>query len=206
LGAVSLLVLTVTQTLPVPTTEDVQPDGCAGAVTPSKFSPRTGTEPHVSPAVHALPSLQAFVFPVWTQPVLVLQVSVVQTLPSSHEMPVNMHPVPAAHVSVVHALPSLQTIVVWVHVPAGAVHPSVVHRSPSLQSFADPAQVPPEHASPTVQPFPSSQLAALFVLTQIPLMQESSVHALLSLQSALLAQPASYAPIVGDVPGLAFPS
>src|SRR5437667_68259 len=62
---------------------------------------------HVSPVVHALPSLHGFVLFVCVQPVAGLQSSVVQTFPSLQFGGGPPTHVPLLHVSpVVHALPS----------------------------------------------------------------------------------------------------
>jgi hypothetical protein len=116
-GAVSLLVLCVTQAIAEPEAEVVQPAGSAGAVTPSKFSPA----PHVagpaqrSFAVHALPSSHAFVLFACTHcPVAGLQESSVQTLLSLQTIGVPEHEPPEQTSPVVHSRPSLQVAVLFV--------------------------------------------------------------------------------------------
>jgi len=88
-----------------------------------------------SPSVHGLPSLQLAVgFGVWVQPVLGLQLSTVQGLPSSQSSAVPVQPeVPQVSFSVHRSL-SLHGMLlagVWIHTPP--VQPSTVHTSPSLQ-------------------------------------------------------------------------
>lgn len=64
----------------------------------------------VSPVVHAFPSLQGFVFAVFTHPVVALHVSFVHTLPSSQFAGVPLQ-VPDWQVSLwVHAFPSSQPV------------------------------------------------------------------------------------------------
>src|SRR5262245_17225640 len=59
-------------------------------------------------------------------------------------------------------------------VPDGAEQLSSVHPLWSVQSLSSPeTQWPPEQASPTVQPFPSSQGSVLLVWTQPPGVDES---------------------------------
>ena len=110
-GAVSLLVLSVTHGLPVPTTVEVQPEGKAGAVTPSKFcvDPHTGGAAQRSPVVQGLPSSQGLVLFAYTQ-----------------------RPVAGSQESSVHTLLSLQTIGVPAQIPPPQMSP-VVQANPSLQ-------------------------------------------------------------------------
>ena len=120
---------------------------------------------HVSLVVHALPSLHALVLFVCTQPVDVLQVSVVQGLVSSQLGGGPPTQEPAAHVSlVVHALLSLQAAVllVWTQPDAG-LQESSVQGFESSQLIVVPAQTPPVHTSPDVQALPSLQAAVLLV-------------------------------------------
>src|SRR5262245_30034467 len=61
---------------------------------------------------------------------------------------------------------------------------SSVQTLPSLQRTPEPEQLPPEHASPEVQAFPSSHGFALYAWTQpVDGSQESSVHGFSSSQS-----------------------
>jgi phage-related protein len=120
----------------------------------------------VSSVVQAFPSEQELVLFVWTHPVDVSQVSVVQTLPSSQFGAAPPTQVPFAQVSpVVQALASLQATVllVWTH-PVNASQVSVVQTFPSSQfGAAPPTQVPLEHVSFVVQAFPSEQEFVLSV-------------------------------------------
>jgi hypothetical protein len=125
--------------------------------------------PQVSPVVQAFPSLHGLVLLVWTQPEDELQVSVVQTLPSSQFGGAPPLQVPPPHVSaVVHAFPSLHGAVLLVFVqPVDGLQESSVHGLLSLQSGAGPPlQVPPPHVSFVVHAFPSSHGLVLFVCTQ----------------------------------------
>jgi hypothetical protein len=96
--------------------------------------------PQVSPAVHALPSSQAFVLFVKTQPVARLHVSVVHALLSLHTIPVPVQAPPPHTSAVVQSLPSSQEFVLFVKTqPVAALHVSVVHTLVSLQVTALPA-------------------------------------------------------------------
>src|SRR5439155_1087463 len=145
----------------------------------------------VSLVVQALPSLQGAVLLTWTQPVEGLQVSSVQTLPSSqegagpptqrpplqvslvvHVLPVGDAPPtngrPLQVSLVVQALPSLQGSVLlpW-RQPVVGSQLSSVQRLLSLQlSAGPPAQRPWLQVSLVVQALPSVQGAGLFVWTQ----------------------------------------
>jgi hypothetical protein len=125
--------------------------------------------PQVSPVVQAFPSLHGLVLFVWTQPEDAVQVSVVQTLPSSQFGGTPPLQVPPPHVSfVVHAFPSLHGLVllVWTQ-PDDGLHESSVHGLLSLQLGAGPPlQVPPPHVSAVVHAFPSLHGAVLLVWTQ----------------------------------------
>ena len=115
--------------------------------------------------VQALLSVQGFVLLVKTQPPWVSQLSLVQTLPSSH-----CKPLPDKHFASwqtspwVHALPSSQATVlaVWVQPPAAGLQASLVQTSLSSQSKGLPGvQLPPLQVSPCEQALPSSQAAVL---------------------------------------------
>src|SRR5262249_20126386 len=96
-----------------------------------------------------------------------------------------MHDPPWQMSGVVHWLPSSQDAVlsVWTQVP-DALQLSSVQGFVSAQSLSGPGwQEPPEHTSPTVQAFPSSHVAVLFVCVQVPPAQLSSVQGLLALQA-----------------------
>src|SRR5438876_760846 len=140
----------------------------------------------VSLVVQAWPSLQGAVLLTWTQPVEGLQVSSVQTLPSSQEgagPPTHRPPLQATFV--VHMLPSLQGAALLVCTQAVAwLQPSAVQGLPSSQvGGAPPTQFPPLQASLVVHALPSLQGAVLLVWTQpVARSQPSSVQPLPSLQ------------------------
>jgi hypothetical protein len=159
--------------------------------------------------VHALPSSQAFVLLVKTQPIDGLHVSVVQTLLSLQTTGVPAWHVPPPHTSpLVQAFPSSQGAELFVNTqPVAGLQLSLVQTLLSLQTTGVPAwQVPPPQVSPVVHAFPSSQAAALFVWTQpVAGLHESSVHGLLSLQ--VTAAPAWQVPLPQVSPAVqAFPS
>ena len=86
---------------------------------------------------------------------------------------------------VVQAFPSLHDAVLFVCVqPLAGLQASSVQALPSPQSGAGPpTQVPPLHASPAVQAFPSLHVAVLLTCVQpVAGLQESFVHVLPSLQ------------------------
>jgi hypothetical protein len=116
--------------------------------------------PQVSPVVQALPSLQALVLLVWTQPLPGSHESFVHGLLSSQFGAGPPLQVPPPQVSpVVQALPSSQgsALLTWAQ-PLTGSHESVVHRLASLQFGAGPPlQVPPPQVSLVVQAFPSLQ-------------------------------------------------
>jgi hypothetical protein len=115
--------------------------------------------PQVSPVVQALPSSQAAVLFVKTQPRTGSHVSVVQGLSSLHTIDAPVQTPPLQTSPVVHALPSLQgpVVLVWTHPLAGS-QLSEVQKLPSLQEIVPPGwHVPPEHVSPLVQALPSLQ-------------------------------------------------
>ena len=142
--------------------------------------------PQVSPEVQAFPSLQEFVLLVNTQPVAIVQVSVVQGLLSLHTMPTPAHTPPLQTSPDVQAFASSQANVLLVKThPLAGLHVSVVQTLLSLQTTAAPAkQAPPPQVSPVVQAFPSSQADVLFVKTQpVTGSQVSVVHGLTSSQT-----------------------
>jgi hypothetical protein len=122
----------------------------------------------ISPVVHAFPSLQGFVLLSWTQPLPGSQESSVHGLLSlQFGVPAPGWQLPPPHASPrVQALPSSQGFVLlsWTH-PLPGSHASSVHGLLSLQFGVPPPawQLPPPHASPRVQAFPSSQEFVLFV-------------------------------------------
>ena len=96
---------------------------------------------HVSPVVHALPSLHAFVLLANTHPVAGLHASSVQRLLSLHTVAVPGWQLPPAHVSpVVHALPSLHVFELLPNThPVAGLHESFVQGLLSLHTVAPPA-------------------------------------------------------------------
>ena len=151
--------------------------------------------PQVSPVVQGLPSSQANVLFVKTQPVAGLHVSVVQTLASSQTTAVPAKQVPPPQVSpVVQAFPSSHAFALFVKThPVAGLQLSVVQTLASSQTIAAPPQTPPLQMSPDVHAFPSSQAAVLFVNTQPAAGSHVSVvHTLPSLQ--MTADPAWQVP------------
>ena len=147
--------------------------------------------PQVSPEVQALPSLQAMVLFVNTQPVASVHVSVVQGLLSLHTMPTPAHTPPLQTSPEVQAFASSQASVLLVKThPLAGLHVSVVHTLLSLQTTAEPAlHVPPPQVSPVVHAFPSSQAFVLLMKAQPDAgLHVSVVQTLLSLQT--IAAPA----------------
>ena len=113
----------------------------SSAVQTTGFEPVHVPDWQVSVCVQALPSLHEAVLLVNTQPVTVLQVSVVQTLLSLQtSVPVpGWHAPPEQTSPVVHALPSLHEAVLFVKTqPVDVLHVSVVHRLLSLQTVGVP--------------------------------------------------------------------
>ena len=163
-----------------------------GRLAPGTHAPAAQT----SPTVQRLLSLQPSVLLTAAQPVVGLQVSVVQRLPSSQVLAAPGSHAPAVQTSpTVQALPSEHGTLVGVNTqPPASVQVSVVQGLPSLQLKLLPAaQVPPAQMSPAVQELPSEQGSVLFDVTQ-PLIgsHASVVHGLLSSQ-------------VLDVPGTHWP-
>jgi hypothetical protein len=141
----------------------------------------------VSVVVQASPSLHGAVLLACTHPVMVLQLSSVQTFPSSQlgGGPPTQAPLLQASF-VVQASPSLQGLLLLVCThPVMASQLSSVQTLPSLQfGGGPPAQLPPLQVSLVVQASPSSHGAVLLALTHpVAGLQLSSVHTLLSLQS-----------------------
>src|SRR5438093_394905 len=141
---------------------------------------------HLSLVVQASPSLHGAVLFLWKQPVAGLQVSSVQTLPSSQLSAGPPTQPPLLQVSlVVQAFPSLQgaVLALWTQ-PVLGLQVSSVQTLPSSQLGArPPTHTPPPHRSLRVQAFPSSHEAVLFVWTHpVVGLQLSSVQELPSLQ------------------------
>jgi hypothetical protein len=135
-------------------------------------APPTHTPPaHVSPVVHALPSLHGSLLFVNTQPIAGSHVSVVQTLPSLHASGGPPTHTPAAHTSfVVQAFPSVHADTFSTCAqPVAGVQESSVQTLPSLQSSGGPpTQAPTAHVSSFVQALPSSHATVLLAKTQSP--------------------------------------
>jgi hypothetical protein len=117
--------------------------------------------------VQGLPSSAqgAVLFTFSQLPVAMLQESSVHSLLSS-QLRGEPTQVPAEQWSLsVQPLPSLQVAVLFVFTqPVALLHESLVQIFPSLQLSGAPAwQVPPEHESPVVHALPSLQGALLFV-------------------------------------------
>ena len=164
---------------------------------------------HVSPVVHAFPSLHAAVLLACWQPVAGLQLSSVHRLLSLHDTAAPPTQAPDEQVSpLVHAFPSSQAAVLFTYAhPVAGLQLSLVQTLLSLQvTAATPTHVPPEQVSPVVQAFPSSQTAVLFACAQpVAGLQLSSVQGLLSLQ--VTAVPPTHAPPEHASPVVqAFPS
>src|SRR6266849_1382115 len=167
------------------------PSSQLGAGPPTQVPPL-----QVSLVVQAFPSLQGLVLLVCTQPVAGLQLSSVQTLPSSQLGAGPPTHAPPAQVSlVVQAFPSLQGLVLLMCTqPVAGLHESSVQTLLSLQLGAGPpTHVPPAQVSFVVQAFPSSQEAVLLVCVH-PLAgsHASSVQTLSS--SQLGAGPPTHVP------------
>ena len=141
---------------------------------------------HTSPTVQTLPSLHGAVLAVCAQPVTALQVSSVQTLPSSQFWDAPGTQLPPDQVSLtVHTLPSLHGEVLFTcWQPATASHASVVQGLPSSQFSAGPeTHAPDEQTSPTVHTLLSVHGMVLLVNVQpLAARQLSEVQTLLSLQ------------------------
>ena len=140
-------------------------------------APGTQTPPlQVSVVVHRLPSLQASPLAAKMQPVLLLQLSVVQGFPSSHTVASPGKHWPPLHASpTVHALLSLQSTptAALVVQPLVASQLSVVQGFLSSHWTATPTQSPSEHLSPVVQVEASSHAPVLGGCWHWPLTQLS---------------------------------
>jgi len=132
-----------------------------------------------------------------------VQVSAVQGSPSAHCASVSQQfaaavltQVPPWQVSAEHSAPSSQSSEVAQHpgwglyalTHAPAAQESTVHAFASSHGFGRPEQLPAEHVSPIVQPFPSSQETVLFECPHVPALHASFVQTLPSLQSAAVTQ------------------
>ena len=166
--------------------------------------------PQVSPDVQGLPSSQAAVLLVNTQPVAGLQVSVVHTFVSAQTTGVPGWQLPPPQVSpVVHTLPSSQALALLVNThPVAGLHESSVQGLLSLHTVPVPGwQLPPPQVSPVVQGLPSLQAAVLFVNTHpVAGLHESLVQGLPSLQAVAAPgwqlPPPQTSPVVHALPSL----
>jgi hypothetical protein len=160
------------------------------------ISPRQVPNMQLSSTVQAFPSSQGAALNTWTQPLAGLHVSSVQTFPSPQlRAGPPTHAPPPQWSFVVQALPSLHGAVLFVctHPVAGA-HESSVQTFPSLQFGAGPpTHAPPEHVSLVVQAFPSLQDEVLFACTHpVAGLHASSVQTFPS--SQFRAGPPTHAP------------
>ncbi len=128
---------------------------------PQVLVPDLHTPPaQASPVVQPLPSSQGAVLPVWVQPALGSQASVVQGLLSVQNTPTLMAEpahLPRPHVSLlVQALPSSQgRVLAALTQPVLGSHASLVHGLLSSQLAAVPLQTPALHTSDTEHALPS---------------------------------------------------
>ena len=155
---------------------------------------------HMSPLVHALPSLQVTVLKRKTQPNLPLQLASVQGLLSSQVMAVPVQ-LPLPHTSfTVQTLKSSHGALLLVKTqPLMTSQLSVVQGLLSLHWTGVPPQVVLPQWSALVQASPSLQLMVLGKLTHPPsAAQLSSVHTLPSLQS--VAVPGKQTPVLQTSP------
>jgi hypothetical protein len=153
-------------------------------------TPKPGTHAelaHVSPDVHALPSLQGNVLAVKTQPLAALQVSLVHGLLSLQTLAAPGTHAPFAHVSpTLHTLPSVHAAVVLLKTqPVAPLQASLVHGLLSLHVTVAPlAHAPPAQTSPAVHALPSEHALLLLAWMHPPATpHESVVHRLPSSQS-----------------------
>jgi hypothetical protein len=177
----------------VPATQ--APDPALQVSTPLQKTPSSQTlgvpwhvpPPQTSGIVQLFSSLHGPVLLAWVHaPLVVLQPSSVQTLPSSQftgEVPT--HAPPAQVSTCVQAFPSVQgpVLLVWTH-PVAVLQLSSVQTSSSSQSSGTvPAHVPALQTSEVVQALSSSQGLALSTCWHPAVAEQlSSVHALPSLQ------------------------
>ena len=139
-----------------------------------------------SPPVQTSPSLQSALLAVNTQPVLGLQLSVVQPLVSSQTVALPGRHAPDWHKSlVVQRFPSLHVLAssAVARQPVLGSQLSLVHGFLSSQVTGLPTHLPLLHSSPAVQALPSSQVPVVGGCWQLPAMQLSYVHGRLSLQT-----------------------
>ena len=156
-----------------------------GATTPATQIPAL----QASFWVHVEPSLQGSVLVANTQPVWLLQLSLVHGLLSPQVTAAPAWQAPLSHMSPeVQALPSVHgTATLMTVQPPLGVQVSTVQALPSLHTTALPGlHLPAAQTSPLVQALPSSHGAVVLLLTQpLVVTHESAVHGLLSLQFTL---------------------
>ncbi len=144
---------------------------------------------HLSKSEQALPSSQGPALSRNEQPVLTSQLSVVQGLPSSHEMALPAHLLSPHASPEVHRLPSSQATLAlsgrWAQAPLAGSQASWLHGLASSQSLTlPPLHAPASHRSPKSQALPSLHGTALGVCTQpVATLHASSVHGLASSQA-----------------------
>ena len=149
---------------------------------------------HVSDTVHALPSLHGVLASalLCTQPTLLVQLSMLHGLLSSHAfVPVEVHAPPAQMSPVVHGLPSSQAVVLfWCTQPSVLSQASAVQNLLSSQFGATPPmQLESPQVSLVVHALPSSHGDVLGRCTQpTPSAHESLVHKLPSSQPFTLPE------------------
>jgi len=139
---------------------------------------------HVSLLVHTLPSSQAAVLLVNTQPVAVLQLSLVHGLASVHATGLPALHTPSAQMSpAVHFEPSSHALPVSLVVvqPTSAAQLAVIQGPAPPQRMGVPLHAPPAHRSLWVHALPSLQAMPLLACWQpCKGLQLSLVHGLLS--------------------------
>ena len=168
---------------------------------------------HLSPIVQLLPSLQLWVFAVFTQPLAGAQVSVVHGLPSPHTsattIAVPLHLLFWQVSPLVHAFLSSQgEFAASCLQPLMASQVSKVQPFLSSQSTGVPMQLPSVHASALVHAVPSLQEVPANFRTSLhcPLLDSHDhvAHAVLSAQTLtvpdLHSPPAQESPTVHSVP------
>ncbi len=115
--------------------------------------PAHAPPPHLSPAVHALPSSQGAVLAMfWHAPLLVLQLSEVHGLLSLQSLAApGVHAADLHTSPTVHGLPSLHAVVLALYwQPTSGSQASSVHKLPSSHTTCDPGRhTPLVHLSPT---------------------------------------------------------
>ena len=172
------------------------------AVSGSSAVPEQVPAVHLSPVVHALPSVQGSEFGVLAHPVVGLQESSVQALLSLQLTATPAQAPPLQMSPEVHALPSEHTAVLAVltQAPDATLQLSFVQPLLSLQLRTAPGtHALPLQTSPTVHGLPSVHGETFATCAQpVNGLQESSVQALLS--SQLTSGPGKHTPPVHASP------